>query len=228
MTAGPTPRAVNDQYVYAVVVANQGGSSNSSILTINLPAQLRLVTSSVDRGPGCSSSGQTLTCPLDFFPSGLTSTVFVTVQVAATGTFALTTSTFSSPSEQTPGNGVANLSLSVGSVVVPPATPSVPAGAGTSSKALTFSVSALKKVALGRTKPKLTLVLRASKAGKLNLALLGARKHTLTHWSVRVASGTNRLSLLLPVKARTKGQYLLRISVGTGTAAKTFKVTVTG
>ncbi len=74
------------------MVTNTGGASNGSSLTVNLPSQVSYQGFHVDRGPGCSASGQTISCNLDFFPPGQSSTVEIGAQVIAIGTATLTTS----------------------------------------------------------------------------------------------------------------------------------------
>ena len=118
------PAKVGDQFAYVITITNAGTGSSASTLTVNLPAQVTYNGSVVDRGPGCSSSGQTVTCPLDFFPTGLQDTVVIGAKVTATGTLVMTTATSSSPGDTNPTDGNTNVTIQVGSAAAPaPFTP---------------------------------------------------------------------------------------------------------
>ena len=59
VTTSPTPHNVGDQYAYEITILNTGANAESATLTVNLPAQTSYNGALVDRGPGCSASGQT-------------------------------------------------------------------------------------------------------------------------------------------------------------------------
>jgi hypothetical protein len=99
VSANPIPHAVGDQFNYVLTITNPGNGSASTTLTVNLPAGISYGGSKVDRGPGCSAAGQVVTCPLDFFPAGLSSTVLIGATVTANGTLTMATSTTSSPAD---------------------------------------------------------------------------------------------------------------------------------
>ena len=62
--ATPTPHTIGDSFAYVATIVNNGGSADDTMLTVNLPAAVTVGATKVDRGPGCTTAGQTVTCPL--------------------------------------------------------------------------------------------------------------------------------------------------------------------
>jgi hypothetical protein len=231
VSATPNPRAVGDVFAYAVSINNTGSGSSSSTLTVILPAQTAYNGAVVDRGPGCSASGQTITCPLDFFPAGMQDTVMVGARVTGTGTLLMSASTQSSPGQSNPADGVASLSLQIGGQVVPvsPVTPLTPPSRSTSSNPTsqaTFTITRPKTVNLNVKHPNLTVVVTFSKATLLTLTLLDKHGKKLAGWVRHEGAGRHTLTLLLPAKARHKGRETLRVTKTGNAAAQTVGVTI--
>jgi Ca2+-binding RTX toxin-like protein len=144
LAANPQPRSPGDAFAYVVTLVNNGGGTDSTTLTVSLPGQVSYASAKVDRGPGCSAAGQTITCPLDFFPAGAASTVLINVQVTAAAALIASASVVSSPGDADPGDDVATLTLQLGAVSPPPApvTPppsrnAAPARSTTSTRGIT-------------------------------------------------------------------------------------------
>jgi Subtilase family/Domain of unknown function DUF11/Fibronectin type III domain/WD40-like Beta Propeller Repeat len=228
--ASPIPRAVGDSFVYTVTVTNQGTNSDGTTLTINLPAGVSYQGSKVDRGPGCTISGQTLACFLDFFPAGAGSTVLVFAQVTSLANLVLTTSVSSSPGEISATDGAVMFTLNLASSGGPPSgsfAPVPPPGTTPSktSTAAALSLSGLKTVLLHAKKPSLEFTARVSKTMTLTLTLLDSTGRQLARWTRYARAGSNSFTLLLPSKAKHAGHDVLKVSA-TGTTARSFTITL--
>jgi hypothetical protein len=109
--------------------------------------------------------------------------------------------------------------------VQPAATPaSTPPAADPRQTSAALVVFGVKPVRLGTPKPRLSLTIAAPRRMTLVLTLLDARGRKLAGWVRRTESGTHRLSLVLPARARKPGRDRLRISAAGAT--KTLRVTV--
>ena len=110
----------------------------------------------------------------------------------------------------------------------PPPPPPVrsPAG-GTATHATTATLTAVgvQTVVLHAKPPKLHITLTVSQTCNAVLVLRDAKGKTVATWKVRLARGTDKLALVLPLKARRQGRDTLRLQVGTG-KAKTIPVTI--
>ncbi len=228
VSAAPLPHAIGDQFTYAVTVLNAGGSSSASTLTLGLPSGVTLLGTKVDRGPGCNANGQTVTCFLDFFPPGLTSTVLATVRVDALGTLVLTTTTSSSPGDANPSDGT----VSYGITLNAPA-PNVSTGAGPTgpakvavAKPASLEVSGIEPVKLGTRGAVLHLRLKLSRRARLVLVLLDAHGRRLATWRKAVNGGAHALALTFPKGARHAGADRLRLRIVGATGFKTIRVRV--
>ena len=217
-------------FSYVVTLVNNGiQGSSSTTLTVNLPPQVSLTSTQVDRGPGCTASGQVVTCPLDFFPSGLTQHVILNVTVTATGTLVCSASDVSVPPDANPADDSASLAIAVGvqapAVASPVFTQQATSPPPASARPATVTVvAAPKPVSLSVAKPVLTLTTKLSKATTLNLVLLNAKGHVVARWTRRVKAGAAKLSLVLPVQARKAGRNTLRITPSGQGKAKTTSV----
>jgi probable HAF family extracellular repeat protein len=225
-----SPHNVGDTYAYSINLVNNGGSSNNTTLTVNLPSQTSYNGAVVDRGPGCTSAGTTVTCSLDFFPGGQTSTVIVGAKVNSLGTLVMTTSVTSNPSELN-ADGSVTTTLTLGGATAPTPSPA-PAPTPLPPKSLpqslaTLTLFALKPTLLHTQKPSLHLSLKASKATELTLTLRDKKGHTLATWHRHAASGSDTYALLLPAGARKPGHDTLQIDETGNTTHKTLGVTVT-
>jgi Domain of unknown function DUF11/Fibronectin type III domain len=225
VAASPTPHAVGDQFTYAVTVVNQGGSSNASTLTLKLPSEVTLLGTKVERGPGCSSSGVTVSCFLDFFPPALSSTVLVFVRVDALADLVLTTATTSNPGDSDPSDGAVSLTVTLSS---PATLPSLPvSGASTSAHEppRVIRITSVRVVKLRKGPPRLRFMIKSPKGGKLLVVLLDRRGHKLASWRKLVRRGVHGLTFALSPKARHKGEDRLRIHLpGSKTATLTVVV----
>ena len=212
------PHDVGDQYAYAITILNTGGNSDSSTLTVNLPAQTSYNGAIIDRGPGCSASGQTVTCPLDFFNFGLQTTVTIGAKVNALGTLVMSTAINSSPGEANPSDGVVTVSLNLtGSSPAPPAAftpPTVPGKPQQTIQAVKFATLAFSKpktIHLSVAHPSLGLAVKASGAATFTIELVNSKGKKLAGWTKHVRAGTTSYSLRLPPGARHAGHDLVVI-----------------
>jgi hypothetical protein len=227
VSASPIPHNVGDTFNYLITVTNPtGGASNDTTLTVNLPSQVSYQGSRVDRGPGCTVNGQTISCNLDFFSPGLSSTVSIGAQVNATGTATLTTSSYSSPQEYNPADSAITYTLTLGSgtTATPPPVTTPPPSA--TDAAATLELTGLKTILLGHGKPDLDFKLDASKGTKLTVKLLGKRNKLVASWHKTASKGKNILQLTLPPKARHPGKDKLELVEAGTTAVKSFTVTL--
>jgi hypothetical protein len=229
VSANPTPHAVGDQFNYVLTVTNPGNGSASTTLVVNLPSQVTYGGFKVDRGPGCSAAGQVVTCPLDFFPAGLSSTVLIGATANANGTLTLTTSTASSPAETKPSDSAVTFTLTIGAVTPAP-TPSPPQPSrtkttGAASFATLVVIAALKPVSVHGRRPSLRLSIKASKATGLVFTLLDAKGKPAAHWTRHENAGTTTFVLLLPAKALHPGHEKLKITETGNPAPKFVPVT---
>ncbi len=140
LSSSGSPSGIGVGFSYVVTLINEGvQGSSSTTLTVGLPAGVSYVSSQVDRGSGCTAAGQTLTCPLDFFPAGLTQHVIVNVTVTALGALVCTASAVSVPPDSNPADGSAVLTLNAGSVAPVPSTPVAPTPTATTPDRVTSS-----------------------------------------------------------------------------------------
>ena len=229
VSSSPTPHAVGDQFDYSFLVTNQGGASNGTTLTINLPPQVSYQGYHVDRGPGCNASGQTISCNLDFFSPGMSSTVQIGAQITSPGTALLTTSTFSSPQEYNPADSAVTYSLSLGSTSTgptqPPPAPPPPAPGGHGTAAA-VTVSGLGPILLQVKRPTVRFVIHVSKQTTLAIRLVGKNGKVLATWHAKAAKGSSRLKLLLPKDARHRGRDKLEVLAAGAKSPKSWAVTL--
>lgn len=213
VATSPTPHAVGDSFQYQFTLTNPGNGSASTTLTVTLPSQTTYGGSNVQRGPGCSASGTTVTCPLDFFPAGLTTTVLVCATVTGNGTLTMTASTSSQPADTNPADSAVSLSLTVGGAVTPAPVPLQPTTKTTKpSPIATLLVSGLKALSLHVKHPTVVFQLRASKTTSLTIVLLDGKGRKLASWTRKAGKGSNLLRLTLPSKARRAGHDRLKIT----------------
>jgi uncharacterized repeat protein (TIGR01451 family) len=125
LEAASAPQAVGDVLTYRVTLTNNSQSSQSTTLTVDLPAQTTYGGSVVHRGPGCAATGTSVKCPLDFFPGGATSVVLVSGRVDQLGDLTARASVVSSPADGNPADDAATLTVHVG-----PASAPAPVGGG--------------------------------------------------------------------------------------------------
>jgi hypothetical protein len=124
VSADSVPKALGDQFTYAFKLVNNAVSgSDSTVLTVHLPAGVQVDGFQSHRGPGCTLAGLTLTCPLDFFPGKYSDTVYVMVKAIANGDLVASGSVWSTPTDSNAANDTASLTLHVGAAPanVPPA-----------------------------------------------------------------------------------------------------------
>jgi hypothetical protein len=107
--------------------------------------------------------------------------------------------------------------------------PGSPPGGGpatsSSSKPITVAVSVLHPAVAGGHHPRLTLTLHLSRPTKIVLTLRDSRRRTLAVWTRHLTRGPDRLSFLLPPRARHPGRD--RLQVAWPGHSRTFVVTVT-
>jgi hypothetical protein len=117
----------------ALLIFNMTEQSGTSSLNTDLVVQLSgltYVSAQAERGPGCSVSGSTVTCPQSFFPGGSSYRVLLTVQVTSSSASA-SGSLVSNPADLDPSDDKATWTLAA-----PPA-PVTSSGTTTTPKTTT-------------------------------------------------------------------------------------------
>src|SRR5204863_8436678 len=76
LNASPATPAIGDTSTYPLTAAVKSGAATDVKATINLPAQVTLVSATANRGPGCTGT-TTLSCDLDALSGNLVATVTV-------------------------------------------------------------------------------------------------------------------------------------------------------
>jgi hypothetical protein len=198
-----------------VGISNTGGNADSSTLHVTLSG-LQLVSAKVDRGSGCTGGGADVTCPLDFFNNGLSSSEELNVRVTSLPS-TLTASVSSSPSgtsETATWYGAATpaSATTTASTVVTPLRK--PVTARSPLTLLSVKASAPRHVSKGR--PAITVYVKLAKPAKLELKLLDAKGRVRTNWSKGGKQGNAVMKLALPAKARRAGHDKLRVTVAGG------------
>jgi uncharacterized repeat protein (TIGR01451 family) len=105
---------------------NVGLSSGASsvVVTDVLPAGVELVSTKVNRGPGCSGS-TTITCPLDFISADVVGVIEIVVRVTGEGEFVNVATATSVPTDIDSSNNTAQVTVVVPQVERAPASPEI-------------------------------------------------------------------------------------------------------
>ena len=212
-----TPHNVGDQYAYAITILNTGANSDSSTLTVNLPAQTSYNGAIIDRGPGCSASGQTVTCRSTSSTSG--SRRLWSSERRST----LWHAGHVDRDQLEPGRGQPigrsrdrdpeSHGLEPGSARrVHAADGARQAAADDPGRQVaTLSISKPKKIHLSVAHPSLGLAVKASGAATFTIELVNSKGKKLAGWTKHVRAGTTPYSLRLPPGARHAGHDLVVI-----------------
>jgi hypothetical protein len=166
---GPQPQTVGDQFDYAVSLVNNSiQGADQTVLTVNLPSDVELVGTRTTRGPGCSASGQALTCDLDFFPGKLADTVRITVRARAATSMTATASLWTLPADSDASNNTARLTLTVGAAAKPAASTigSYTTAAATSATAAAAAAAQILPRTGTRVRPSFRVVAKSPKSVK--------------------------------------------------------------
>jgi hypothetical protein len=105
-------------------------------------------------------------------------------------------------------------------------TPKAPTSSTVTKTTPIVSVTPLMPVLLRGSHPALTVTAKLSRPTGLALTLLDANGHTLARWSEQAKTGTVKLELPLPAKARHPGRGTLRITFTGGNAMQVKKMPV--
>src|SRR5262249_2612623 len=108
-------------------------AADSTTLSVVLPEAVSYVSAKVDRGPGCTAAGSTLTCPLGPFATNATSQVSLTVTVKTPGQLVCSASVASVPVDGDLRDNTAF--LQPGGAPIPPTPPPAPVRKAASSSA---------------------------------------------------------------------------------------------
>ncbi len=118
----PTPHAVGDSFSYAITVANNGGDGGD--VKVKLSGNgITFIGGSTQRGAGCTPSGSSETCDLDFFPAGLSTTVRADATVTSLGTLATTINAESISGELNDKDNTATVTVQLGATTPIATTP---------------------------------------------------------------------------------------------------------
>jgi len=111
LAASPLPARIGKTLTYVATVTSHGPGAASATVIVSLPAGTTFVSSTVDDGPGCSTSGQTVFCRLDILLSGAVSQVRVRAIPRSPGTLICSVAVSSEPPDGHPGDNAATLTL---------------------------------------------------------------------------------------------------------------------
>jgi len=208
ISASPTTVAANGLVSYTVQVGNgsRTGSATSLVLEVDLPTGAAFVSSSADRGPGCTFTG-VVTCPLEFLPGGRTTMVTVNARLLVRGP---QTAVASVTAEQAPVDPAAvRAAVTVNVQEAPKLAATAPLRTTWTATAVVVSgavsldePAGLVVRAFGAHGQVLTLLAR-SKVGRSTLRQHASSIVTAT------AGGTVRLSLRVP-PGRASGRVVVR------------------
>jgi uncharacterized repeat protein (TIGR01451 family) len=113
---------VGDQVTYRATVSDgSGGGAKKVILTVALPSQVTVLSTSADRGPGrCDGTG-TLSCNLDWLLVGVQGHVTILVRVDQPGQLVARASVQQANPDPSTGNDSASVTLNVAGPAAAPA-----------------------------------------------------------------------------------------------------------
>jgi uncharacterized repeat protein (TIGR01451 family) len=111
----PDPVGIGDPFTYTARIFNQSpGGATGVHLHFVLPANVSLVSASVDRGSGCANEGTNrLDCNLDFVPGAGSARVVVKVTVTAAGDMVATARVTEAETDKTPADNSTTLRSTV-------------------------------------------------------------------------------------------------------------------
>jgi uncharacterized repeat protein (TIGR01451 family) len=182
-----------------------------AIVTDTLPAGLELVSTRVNRGPGCVGT-TTLTCNLDFLSGDLVGVIDIVGRITTPGTLVNTASVAAPESDPDPGNNTA--SVTVGTPAAPSVTTGRPLTPPSVEKAL------LAAPVLARRGNMLVIGVLPGKAGTLEIgAWKGSRRLGLCR--VRMPAGRSvTCQVRIPDGVRVTGiRVVAKLLVGGASVA---------
>jgi uncharacterized repeat protein (TIGR01451 family) len=235
-----TAAAAGDTILYRVEVRLKNPAQSSgvtkAVVTDALPEATQLVSTKVNRGPGCTGSS-TLVCNLDFLAGDLVGVVEIVVRVTKAGTLVNMASVSAPEADPDPTNNKASLIITAPPVVFTPPTPTLAAprltqSSGATAKALRASragsLSRITKLLRVDTKATVTLEVRDLRSGKLLTLQRGSRlaemtlKRRATTARTRIAGArTFALKALLPTRQLRRGSHFQLELIATGVNGKT-------
>ena len=213
-TASVQTAVAGDTILYRVEVWVKNTALTSgvtkAIVTDVLPAGVELVSTKVNRGPGCSGT-TTLTCDLDFLSGAIVGVVEVVVRVKTTGTLVNTASVTAPQSDPDLSNNTASVTVRAPSQPLTP--PSVVA------KPVFGKPVAKPAKALAGTRFTLTLPVRGSNTGAPlktgRIVCYPSVAGVVLEAPGTFTNGTARLSFVVPKAA--KGRLLeIRVRITNG------------
>ncbi|MDQ1493954.1 MAG: hypothetical protein QOG69_437, partial [Actinomycetota bacterium] len=101
------------QYRISVYSKSTGGATGMHLL-VSLPVGATLAGSSVTRGNGCTQTGQSIDCDLDFLSPPQTADVVLTINFASAGSFTLPFTATTRDLDADPTNNSVNATVTVG------------------------------------------------------------------------------------------------------------------
>ena len=212
-----TPAVPTDTVTYTAVVTDaNGGSGSNLVLTMNLPPSATAVSTSADRGAGCTGTTK-ITCNLDWISGSLAAHVTITARVPARVQLTATGSVSETESDPNLKNNSA--SVTVGPKValsVPSSNPSGGTGASRSGATGKKGPSVAQPVTfIGRPRvaARRTMLVRLATGPRVRLQIIirDARGRSLGS-SYAVSTLKGRSSQLITLR-RWQGQAKLNVIV---------------
>jgi uncharacterized repeat protein (TIGR01451 family) len=234
------PTAVaGDVIVYRIEVRLANPTLTSgvtrAVVTDTLPAGVELVSTSANRGPGCSGTS-TLTCNLDFLSGGLVGAVDVTVRVTTAGSLVNTASVAAPEADPNPANNSASVTVSAPPILTPPVADLAPRLARAGQPTIVLRVLGGGRFARVRARLRadqratVTLVARDLRTGKRLTLRRGSRIASTilkqpgpTATTLVGKAGLFPLKALIPAGELTRGagyQLVLTATNGSGKVGK--------
>jgi len=120
--SGPAQVAPGAEATFSLAVSDLNGATASGIhLIATLPPGATVVSTSSDRGPGCSPGTGTIDCNLDFLSGTLVAHVTIVLTMPANGVATITANVFDAQGDVNTANNTASATVQVGSPATIPA-----------------------------------------------------------------------------------------------------------
>ncbi len=241
-TASVATAVAGNTIVYRIEVRVKNFASTSgvtrAVVTDTLPAGVSLLSTKVNRGPGCTGT-TTITCDMDFLAGQLVATIDIAVRVTTTGTLVNTASVKAPEFDPDMSNNTASVTVTAPQAPPPPPPPpsgvaapklthSRPATAKTLVAARSGLLASVATLVAVDKQAIVRLVVRDSLTGKQLTLQPGSKLATTTLKRKAAAARTTvALARTFSLKAVLRGLQLHRggiyqlVLTATGTTGKT-------
>jgi uncharacterized repeat protein (TIGR01451 family) len=119
-TVSPATVAPGDNAIFTATVTNPTpGAANAVVVTDNVPAQLRVVSASSNRGEECVVNGNTVTCNVGALAKDQSARVTIVVRALTAGSAINTATATTSTPDIDPSNNSASATVTIATPVAP-------------------------------------------------------------------------------------------------------------